>query len=77
MVNLDSPFKPGDRVTRPVDVYDSKSPIRHGVVVRRYGKAWYRGDSDWPTGYDPELYEVKWDDGTAGKGFFRHGLDRE
>ena len=29
-------FKPGDRVTRPEDVYDRRSPQKHGTVQRVY-----------------------------------------
>lgn len=70
-------FAAGDRVIRPIDVYGDHSKLKHGVVVRRYGQAWYRQDHTWPVGFDPELYEVRWDDGTVGKGYFPHGLDPE
>jgi hypothetical protein len=66
-------FEVGDRVTRPKDVYN-RSPLMHGTVTRRYGQD---GGLDGVKWHDPELYEVRWDDGYVQKGFFRHGLDLE
>lgn len=69
---FDRQFEPGDRVTRPVDVFDKNSATLHGVVTRRYSQ---HGGFDGVTWYDPELYEVLWDDVGLRKGYFRHGLD--
>lgn len=71
-------FQVGDRVIRPKDVYKRDSPIKHGTVSRRYSapkKVYLEGDLI--LGPYPELYEVQWDDGSTGKGFLPHGLDRE
>jgi len=67
-------YRVGDRVTRPVDVYAGQSPLRHGCVTRRYGKRGGLGSNHW---FDPEIYDVLWDDGVEERGFFRHGLDPE
>jgi hypothetical protein len=64
------PFKVGDQVTRPTDVYRQGSPLLRGTVTRCYAE----------TGY-PELYEITWT-GERGKpieprverGYLRHGL---
>lgn len=40
---------------------------RHGVIVRRYS-------AHGRFGFDPELYAVRWDDGSETQGHFRHGL---
>ena len=61
----------GDRVQRLVDVCDSKSPLRRGTIIERYS---YQSDM---FGYYPELYRVRWDDGTVEKGFLPHGLHKE
>jgi hypothetical protein len=63
-------YRVSDRVVRPLDVFDPFSPLRRGVVVERYGR---RSMFGW---YDPELYAVRWDDGSIERGFFRHGLSR-
>ena len=71
---LNGPWKVGDRVVRQIDVYDDSSPVRRGTVTRRYSQD---GEFDGVRWHDPEIYEVLWDDGTVGRGFFRHGLDPE
>ena len=68
---MSRPFQPGDRVTRMVDVFVAARGVRHGIVTRRYGR---RSRLGW---YDPELYDVRFDDGTIERSFFRHGLERE
>lgn len=85
-----NPFKIGDRVTRPIDVYNPKSPIRHGTIIEKYSQPWENRISGFvddtgvyhepviiSKGIDPELYKVQWDDGKVQRGFFRHGLDKE
>lgn len=67
-------FDDGDRVTRPVDVFDESSPLLHGVVTMRYDQD---GGCDGIHWHDPEVYEVRWDSGVVRRGFFRHGLDLE
>ena len=67
-------FNVGDRVTRANDPYHPERGFRRGIVTRRYGR---HGGLDGVRWYDPELYEVRFDDGTVGAAFFRHGLDRE
>ena len=64
----------GERVKRRRDVYDQKSPFRHGDVVLRYS-ATYPSRPDLPAHDYPELYAVQWDDGKFERGFLRHGLD--
>ena len=61
-------FAVGQRVSRRIDAYDSKSPFRFGNVIRRYSRLNTRyGDY-------PELYEVQWDDGSIGRAYLPHGL---
>jgi hypothetical protein len=67
-------FEDGDRVTRPEDVFDARSPLMHGTVIRRYERD---GGFDGVTWHDPEVYEVRWDNGVIRRGYFRHGLDFE
>lgn len=75
-------FRVGDRVTRELFMDDGtwsregdacldRSPLRHGEVVRSYG------EPDTGYGANPELYEVRWDDGTTRQGYLPHGLEFE
>jgi hypothetical protein len=73
-MNADGSFDKGDRVTREEDVFDQRSPLMHGTVVRRYARD---GGYDGVRWHDPELYEVRWDTGVVGRAYFRHGLDPE
>ena len=66
-------WKVGDTVYRPINVYKSDSPIRRGIVTRRYSEPGY-----------PELYEVTWTveggrpiEPLVCVGFLRHGLDNK
>lgn len=68
---MTEPFVPGDRIVRPVDVFHPERGVRHGTVIKRYGR---RSVFGW---YDPELYRVRFDDGKVESGFFRHGLELE
>jgi len=71
-------FRVGDRVTRPVDVFTDESPLRHGIVVRRYHKhIRYGWDEEEPPVCYPELYDVVWDGGKEEEAFLPHGIDRE
>lgn len=64
-------FKVGDRVSREADLEIRNSPLKHGEVIRAYSKFNTRfGDY-------PELYSVRWDDGTVENGFLPHGLDHD
>jgi hypothetical protein len=63
-------FRVGDRVTRPINVYKSKSPLRHGAVVRVYAKRSRFG-------FYAELYAVRWDDNGVERDFLPHGIDPE
>lgn len=67
-----SKFKVGDRVTRHKDVYNLKSRLMHGTVIKVYSKT-----NEF--GHYPELYKVQWDkpeDGTS-YGFLPHGIDHD
>lgn len=64
-------FVEGTRVQRRFNVFDEKSPLRHGVVVKKYS------ETDPILGEYPELYQVWWDDGQISGGYFPHGLSRE
>ncbi len=67
-------FQIGDRVQRLVDVYDEKSRLMHGSIVRVYKMTGCR------FGPYPEMYDVRWDeikDRFRGEGFLPHGLDPE
>lgn len=61
-------FPLGQRVERPIDVYDARSRVRQGAITARY--------SDYASRFGPylELYAVTWDDGTVERGFLPHGL---
>ena len=66
-------FKVGDHVTRPYNVYDPKSKLMHGTVVRVYSRM------NTSHGDYPELYEVHWDETDvteSGDGYLPHGLDK-
>ena len=72
-------FVQGDRVSRLIDVYgpNVQHNIRTGTILLRYKKI---GDSKshsdlYIIGY-PELYAVLWDDGSVGKAFLPHGLNK-
>lgn len=68
-------FMPGDRVTRQKDVFDKKSKLLHGTIIRVYGRKFScRVLGSWNDG---ELYDVKWDEGKVQRAFFPHGLDKE
>jgi len=61
----------GDRIQRRKDVYNVESPLRRGIAIARYS---YQSEK---FGFYPEMYRVRWDDGTVEEGFLRHGLDKE
>ncbi len=63
-------FRVGDTVMRLTDVYDAKSKMRTGIVLERYS------DNQSRFGPYPELYAVRWEDGTEQRGFLPHGLLR-
>lgn len=67
-------FAKGSRVQRRKNVYDEKSEMLHGEIIRCYQKS--AEINDIIIDYD-ELYEVEWDDGKTQKGFLPHGLDHE
>jgi hypothetical protein len=67
-------FKVGDRVTRDerdLQINWSARKTLHGEVIRAY--------SDYGMfGFYPELYDVKWDDGSKiNKAYLPHGLEPE
>lgn len=64
-------FQVGDRVSRQIDVFDPSSGVRTGTILRRYGQ---HGGLDGVTWFDPEVYDVEFDDGKTEIGFVRHGL---
>lgn len=64
-------FNVGDRVTRRENVYDSSSNLMRGSVVRVYAI------QNTKFGPYPELYEVRWDNGSVKGGYLPHGLDKE
>ena len=67
----------GDRIQRHKDVFNLKSQLRHGIVILRYS-IWDNGVShDTYYGDYPELYAVRWDDGSFEKSFLSHGLVKE
>jgi len=71
-----SKFAIGDRVTRPVDVYDPASPLKHGRVVSAHRNV--PGGLDGVTWTDDLVYEVLWDGESESRGgYFPHGLDPE
>lgn len=51
---------------RPHDVFDEHSPMRYGVVLERTSRRSRFG-------YYPELYIVRWEDGTE-KEYLPHGV---
>lgn len=61
-------FKVGDRVTRRTDVFDQKSELLRGVILKVYSQDKY-----------DELYAVQWDGHEFGdeRNFLPHGLDPE
>ena len=62
-----------DKVKRPIDVYNFSKGYKYGVIIKKYSQ--YSKIID-QTLFYPELYRVKWSDGTIGKGYFPHGLDK-
>jgi hypothetical protein len=64
-------FTVGECVTRPEDVFDARSRIKRGTVTECYD--YHSRDF----GYYPELYAVRWGDGSEQRGFLPHGLDSE
>ena len=66
------PLEIGQRVSRRADVFDEKSPLMYGYVVRRYSQDAGINGVKW---HDPEVYEVHWEhDAFPRRGYFRHGL---
>jgi len=62
-------FKLNDRVSRREDVFDPKSKLKYGRVVKVYEKTSMFG-------HYPELYAVLWDgEFTPEFGFLPHGID--
>lgn len=57
-------FKVGDHVKRD---------LMYGIIIERYTKPKINYSS-FSLGPYPELYRVKWDDGTVSGGFLPHGL---
>jgi hypothetical protein len=62
-------FSIGDPVMRQRDVYDQRKGFKFGIVIDRESR-----QSQF--GYYPELYRVRWEDGTEEGGFLPHGLVR-
>ena len=66
----------GQKVFRLVDVYDVKSKILHGKVVKVYKR-------EKSSCFDPKIHgievchDVLWNDGKLEKGFFYHGITVE
>ena len=70
-------FIVGQHVERRVDVYDQRSRMRQGVVVRVYAETYpARPWAGLPELHYDELYEVQWDDASVKKGYLPHGLSR-
>lgn len=69
-------YQVGDRVIRPVNVYEEDSPLLHGeVVFKTTEKERY---PDHPYDISLPLYDVRWDGkDTINKSYFWHGLDYE
>lgn len=61
-------FPERTRVTKPLDVDDPDSPVRHGEVEMTYKLP--------ATGWG-ELCVVRWDDGERQEGLLPSGLERE
>jgi hypothetical protein len=63
-------FRVGDRVCRPIDIYDEESYLKFGIVTKVYSRM------DPILGHYPELYEVKWDEPLYGTrdGYLPNGL---
>ena len=70
MVDKKPTWEFSDRVQRRSDVFDDSSPLKKGVIRRRYSNINVFGNY-------PELYEVLWDSGKIEEGFLPHGLDKE
>lgn len=70
-----SEFEEGDRVTRPENIFDNKSQLRHGTVIKKYSKNSGYNGVQW---HEPEVYDIHWDNGHTEKGYCGcHGLDKE
>ncbi len=66
-------FKPGDRVSRNIDIYNPEKSDKHGVVTRKYNEP-EKTVGEITLGPYPILYEVKWDNGRIERGFLPHGI---
>jgi len=64
----------GDRVSREIDIYDPKKGLKLGEVIKHYSRPREKY-GDWWLGPYPNLYDVKWDDGSIGKAFLPHGIN--
>jgi hypothetical protein len=67
-------FKLNDRVSRLENVFDQKSKLKHGRIVKVYSQKAYRAGGI-VLGPYPELYDVKWSEGNIERGFLPHGLN--
>jgi len=67
-------FKKGDRVKRLIDK-TKPNGYKTGVVSEVYGRSIGNLNTDILPGIYPEMYEVKWDDGSTVGGYLSTGLE--
>ncbi|KKM67021.1 hypothetical protein LCGC14_1475370 [marine sediment metagenome] len=67
----------GERVKREINIYHPEKGIRFGIVIKRYSRPEKKyANLGITLGPYPELYDVKWDDGSFEEGFLPHGIDK-
>ena len=67
-------LKVNDRVKREIDVFRAGSDYKYGIIIRHYSKPAKRYSSGSVLGPYPDLFDVRWDNGTVSKGHLPHGL---
>lgn len=63
-------FRVGDKVSRPLDIYDEKSKVKFGRVREvRFGH--------WTAhSYEPVIYDIQWDgEADVSRGYLPHGIN--
>lgn len=75
---MKDPFKIGDRVTRPIDVFDENSQLKHVVVVSKALRSVQYPEDFELRRPDEIVYAVKWDgEERISEGYFHYGIDKE
>ena len=70
-------FQLNERVSREINVFAPEQGLRYGNVIEIYSVPKKDYGNGLVLGPYPELYKVRFDDGSVEGGFLPHGLNKE